>query len=615
MPGHTQAHVQHTPPTLTEDEQALARWEDDGGPTAEPRPHPQAGHWLRISAALTARLPELAGREDVLVTCEHGTRSGAPAAFFPTTAKLEIDAGLFAPLNPATIDPNRPGDEDKYPVAWGAFTHEAAHAAHSRWNTPPPLRGTALDTAAALLEESRAERAHLGRRPSDRRYLRSAVRALIMDDFTHQTPTDRWQAATAAALILARRDAGILDDDETQALQNMVTGILGKNLLATLSAIWRAAHTTDDQDTQAMLEHARAWCDALGTDSRKPEPVLDPIGRPGELAEAIGKVVAAVEAHEATRTAAQARVEAARTAHKQAKAAQAAHARQTAETAKQVFGPGSKPYTPQGRARGRRGRSPVTGTRPPTAGEKAAAGRLARTLRTAAYRERTTTIIASTAPPGRLNMRQALARDAQKAAGAVPTATPWMRSIHRAGQQPPLRVGIAVDVSASMSVATEPLASAAWIMARATALTATDSRTATVTYDLSVTAITAPGRTPTCVSEFAATGSGHSLAEAIDALEAGLDLTHSGAGRLLVIASDGRYRPTEAIPAAARITALRATGCAVLWLAFAPDPRPLPGVTVLELTDPAQAAAEIGRAATRALADGPTTDSRLSSDG
>lgn len=603
MPAHTQAHVQHTPPALTEAEWATARWEDDGGPAFEPPRAPQAGQWLRIAAALTERLPELAGREDVLVTCEMGTRSGAPAAFYPATAALEIDAALFAPQHPATIDPTRPGDEENYPVAWGAFTHEAAHAAHSRWTTPPAARGTAQDSAAAVLEESRAEYAHLGRRPADRRFLRAAVHTLVLDGFTSETPGDRWQAALAAGLILARRDAGILDPDETETLHKTVSGILGEDLLATLASIWTAAHATGDTDGQAMLEHGRAWCEALGAEPAGPEPAPHPTGgSTGELAEAIGKVVGHVQANEAAQAAAEKRVAAARAARAQAKAAQAARAQQAAKTAEKVFAPGGRPYTPGKSGRGRRGRSPVTGTRPPTGAEKAAAGQLARALRAAAYRERTTTQAASVAPPGRLNMRQALARDAQRAAGATPTATPWTRTVHRPNPTPPLRVGIAVDISGSMNAASGPIASAAWIVAKATALTDPDSRSATVAYDRSVTAITAPGRTPQRVTQFDATGLGHSLAEAIDALTAGVDLTQAGAGRLLVIASDGYYSLDEAASATERITALRGAGCAVLWLAFDPDPQPLPGATLLELADPAQAAAEIAKAATTALA-------------
>lgn len=598
MPAQTQAHVQHQPPAVSESDWAQARWEDDGGPPFEPSSAHQASQWLRISAALTHRLPELAGREDVIVTCEHGTRSGAPAAFYPATATLEIDADLFAPLKAATINPRRPGDEERYPVAWGALVHEAAHAAHSLWATPPGQRGTALDSAAALLEEARAERAHLARRPTDRRFLRACVHTLIMADINAQTPSDRWQAAFAAGLILARRDAGILDPDETEPLHQTVTGILGPDLLNTLTAIWTAAHATRDDDGPGMLEHARAWCQALSTEPAGPEPAGG--GRPGELAEVIGKVVERVQANEAAQAAAQAQAAAARATRARAKAAEAAHARQAARTADRVFARGARPFTPS-EPEGGTGRSPVTGTRPPTGAEKSAAGQLARALRAAAYRERVTTVTASAAPPGRLNMRQALARDAQRAAGATPTATPWVRTEHRPSPTPPLRVGIAVDVSGSMGDAAGPISSAAWILAKATALTDPDSRTATVAYNRSLTAITAPGRTPTQVTRFKARGVGHSLAEAIDALSAGLALTQPGAGRLLVIASDGLYARAEAARASVRVTALNKAGCAVLWLAFAPDPRPLPGTTLLELTDPARATAAIAKAATAAL--------------
>ncbi|WP_245689616.1 vWA domain-containing protein [Streptomyces chattanoogensis] len=351
-----------------------------------------------------------------------------------------------------------------------------------------------------------------------------------------------------------------------------------------------------------MMDHARAWCETLGADAASPPPAPDPSsGRKGELAEAIGKVTSQVQANEAAQAQAEAKVAAARATRAQAKTAQAAQARQAAKTAEKVFSSDGRLFTPGESPRGRGHRSPVTGTRPPQAGEKAAAGRLARALRAAAYRERATTHIASAAPPGRLNMRQALARDAQRAAGATPTATPWTRTINRPSPTPPLRVGIAVDVSGSMHAATVPIASAAWILAKATALTDPDSLTATVAYDRSVTAITAPGRTPTRVTQFNAKGMGHSLAEATDALTAGLNLDRPGAGRLLVIASDGYYHPDEAKRAETRIAALRKAGCAVLWLAFAPDPQPLPNTTVLELTDPAQAITAISKAATAAL--------------
>jgi hypothetical protein len=563
----------------------------------------------------------LAGRDDVIVTCEPGTRSGAPAAFFPALATIEVDAAVFAPRHPVSVNPKRFGDEDRYPAAWGAFVHEAAHAAHSVWSFPPALRGTAMAQAADLLEESRAGRAHLGRRPGDRRFLRAAVGALVMPDFEKAPLADRWQAARAAGLILARRDAGILEHGEAEPVARTVGNILGPGLLATLTTVWQAAHTTADDDAAAMEAHARAWCEALGAapDKPAPEPATSEAdastgtgtgtgtgsgeAQPtpgGDLREAVGEAVASVAVHEAAGAVERAAVEAVAAARARVRTEQAARARQAAEVAERIFAPGARPFNPPGS--GWRDPSPaVTGTRPPTPGEKTAAAHLARALRAAAYRERAVTVTASAAPPGRLNMRGALARDAQKAAGATPTALPWVHTQRRHTPTPPLRVGIAVDVSGSMESATAPTASAAWIVARAAALTDPDSRTATIAFKASLTAITAPGRTPQQVTRFTADGGGHSLAETLDALTAALDLTTPGAGRLVVLATDARFTTDQKTAAADRIARLQHAGCALLWLAFTKELRPLAGLAPVILNDPARAIATIAKAATAAI--------------
>uniref|UniRef100_UPI003F685BD6 hypothetical protein n=1 Tax=Streptomyces polyasparticus TaxID=2767826 RepID=UPI003F685BD6 len=610
----THAHVSHTPPpALSADDLAALRWEDDGGPVHAPHPSRTADQWPRVSAELGGRLPELAGREDVIVTCAPGTRSGAPAAFFPALAMLEIDADLFAPHPAASIRPAKPGDEERYPAAWGAFVHEAAHAAHSRWRIEDKLRGTTLDDAAQLLEESRAEAAHLARRPDDRRYLRACVTTVVLPDFTSRTLNTRWDAATAAGLLLARRDAGILDADEVDPLEQQAVALLGADVLADLAAIWKAAHATADTDAVGMTAHARAWCQVLGAEANQPPPRPgsgggdgEPQGGGGSLAEAVRRTVGNI----AEREEAEAAVRSARERRAAQKQAEAARTKAAAQAAKEIFTPGAGPYTPRRSAtpparKGRRqppiARGPVARTRAPHPAEKAAAGQLARALRQAAYRERAVLQSQSAVPPGRLNMRGALARDAQRAAGATPTALPFTRTTRRQTSTPPLRVGIAVDVSGSMGTATAPMASAAWILAKATALTDPDSRSATIAYDHHLTAITHPGKAPDRVTEFDADGMGHSLDIAIDALDAALDLATPGAGRLLVIASDGYYSPGEAARAADRARCLHNAGCALLWLAFDPDPCPLPPATALVLTDPASAIAAIGRAATTAL--------------
>ncbi|GAA2377784.1 VWA domain-containing protein [Streptomyces carpaticus] len=592
-------HLQPTPP-LTDDELDLLRWDTDGAPPHTPPARALDRHWLRIGAALSRRLPDMAGRDDVIVTCRPGTRSGAPAAFYPGLAELEIDAALFAPHDPTAINPDQVGDEQQYPVAWGVFTHEAAHAAHSRWTIPPALRGTAFDEVSALLEESRAEHAHLTRRPQDRTYLRAAVRQLLMADMHGRMSTDRWSAATAAALVLARRDAGVLDPDETRAVETAVTRTLGPDTMEALTTIWQGAHTTADDDGVGMLVHADTWCQVLGINPATAPPAPAPGTHLGKLADAISQVTDRIRDNDAAQAQLDAQAETARTSRAKAKTADGAHHRNAARTAKAVFTPGAGPHTPRP---GSDSRPPpaITGTRPPTPAEHIAAARLARALRAASYREPTTTRESTAAPPGRLNMRQALTRDAQLAACATPTATPWTRTHRRANPAPPLRVGIALDVSGSMHAATGPIASAAWILARATALTDPDSRTAAIAFHTTLTAVTAPGRKPRHVTQLNADGREHNLAEAIDALTAGLDLHTPGTGRLLVIASDGKYLPPERERATTRITTLNNHGCPVLWLAFAPNPRPLPGTTLIHLTTPAEAVPTIAKAATQAV--------------
>lgn len=283
----------------------------------------------------------------------------------------------------------------------------------------------------------------------------------------------------------------------------------------------------------------------------------------------------------------------------QDRAQRASQRRKAAATAKSVFNARGT-VTPDGTPAPRS--NPVTGTRRPTTAEQSAASRLSRALRAAAYRERTEERTTSPTPPGRLNMRAALARDAQRAAGSVPTAEPFTHTRRRNSPTPPLRVGIAVDVSGSMRAACAPVASAAWIVARAAALTDPDSLTATIAYDRHLTALTRPThRAPERVTTFDANGGHHNLGDAIDALDHGLELSRPGAGRLLVIVTDARYGSDETAQAVTRVKQLTTAGCAVLQLTLTVESHHLPGTTLLHLPQPSSAPAAIATAATDAI--------------
>jgi len=554
-------------------------------PTAPTGLATPTGPWKTLSAAMTAQIPAIAGRP-VPVACAPGAGFGHPACYLPPVPVIEVDGRLLT-VAPATANPASPADRQRYPVTWGALVHECAHAAHSTF-CPPPAEAANWCEAARQLEESRAEHRQVTRRPGDRRWIRATVTRLILGDFTAAAadPTDPREAGAAAALILAREDAGILEPAETAPVAAKVETAIGPDRLARLRATWREAHQAADGDARTLVALARRWCRILGLDpdAAPPAPIQVSIS---DLLDAIREAIAAIsDAVEADFAPPPPFPPGAAQAREQEK-----HAREGAsQAADGIFG--------------RRGPAPaVTGTRDPRDEETSAARRLARSLKhtTAGGRDKIT--VTSKVPPGRLRMSKALAAQAQRAAGAVPTAEPFTSTRSRRVPAPPLRVGIACDISGSMEDYAGPVASAAWILGRA-ASHLPAALTATILYGARVHALTWPGQTPARVTEFATPDGMHQAALAIDALDGALGLSRPGTARLLALVTDTNYGRTETQAAQQRITRLHRSGCGVIIL------RPQESYLgshewtdcqVIETSDPAGTIDAIARAATRAL--------------
>ena len=451
-----------------------------------------------------------------------------------------------------------------------------------------------------MLEESRIETAQTARRPADRRWLRETITSLILADFTAAgaAPASPREAGCAAALILARADAGILDPAEAAPVEQAVTTVIGAKRLDGLRVIWRAAHATADHDARTMLRLGRRWCRILGVQPDPPPPPPAPGasaggGAPGSspVASAVSKAAAAIKAAVAAENTPAPAVPPGKATQRAAENTARASAQHAAQA---VFGS-------SGTGQPGAGGPASPGTREPREEEKAAARRLARALRNATIGQRAAVTTTSATPPGRLKMRQAMAGSAQRAAGALPTAEPFSRTTRRRVPAPPLKVGIACDVSGSMMAFTGPVASAAWILARATA-SIPAAAAATLTYGDTARALTWPGHAPARVATFTATACYEQFRGAIDALDGALGLSRPGAARLLVIISDGDYKDTQHADGQARITRLAAAGCGILWLApDQPGNQPMTGARVITLADPATTAAAIAAAATRAL--------------
>lgn len=563
---------------------------------------PTRPEWLTLSAAFADQVPVIADRDDLLVTVAPGAGGGAPACFYPARALIEVD-GDHLGVDPATADPANMSDRRRYATAWGALTHECGHAKHTTWD-PPDDAPPGVVAAAMLLEEPRMEAAHMRRRPDDRHWLRACAKGIVAADLhlfadpataPQMTPAD---AARTAALLLGRADGGVLTRAEVTPVARVIEHVLGTEMLGKLRAVWRDALRTADDDTQTMLDLGRRWCDLLGTDpdrSVAPVAVADPSGPsspvaaadPSPLAGAITAVLNGVAENVAREKAPEDPAEVAAAAQAEQDAAD----KNAQKAAHRVFAePGP-----------RTGHTRTAGTRPPTPDERTAARVLARALDTAGIRERVAVRSTSEMPPGRVRMRGVRTAEAQRAAGAMVTAEPFTRITRTPVTVPPLRVGVACDVSGSMAWASAHVASAAWILANAARHTRVPAETATVIFGNHVRPLTHPGKPPAEVTEFHSLDDWEDIPVALGALDGALALSRPGAARLVVIVSDGRYRRQERRAGQKKLDRLRAAGCAVLWLTTRTTDMPLDGATVHVLTDPTTTARAIGHAATAAL--------------
>jgi uncharacterized protein with von Willebrand factor type A (vWA) domain len=508
--------------------------------------------WAAWSRAWTRHIPLLTGRTDLTVTVAPGAGGTAPACFYPDLFRIEVDATHIGA--PDIAEPHRAGHKKLVPTAYGLLVHEAGHATHSLWRAPDGTPPVVADVAD-LLEESRAESRQRGRRRSDRRWLRHAVISLISAD---DTPVDdAWHAGNLAGLLLARVDARIITSKDARPARAAVTTVLGRKRLRQLRDIWRKAHATDDTDAATMINLAWQWCHVLGID-----PAQDPQRPAPDAGEFAGLLAKAITDYLAA-------------------AAGLTPAEYIAQHLNSQF------------------RAPTTWTRrDPTPAERDAARQLTARLRRARTSQPEPGTRPAPIPPGRLRTRQAITADAQRAAGAIPTATPWQRRADLPPHKPTLHLAVLVDASGSMQPYAAPMSSAGWILAHAARRS--DATTTTIAFGDGVTLLVPPRQRPTHVLDINADGGTGTFTDAVKLADQLLNLRHRGALRMLAVVSDGELDDIE--PSQRLISTLHRSGCAVLWL----RPADLPGhtfrdTTTITVTDPVDAISHIAHAATTAL--------------
>ncbi|GLI03702.1 VWA domain-containing protein [Phytohabitans aurantiacus] len=516
-------------------------------------PKPGDKDWQAWSNAWTKHIKVLTGRTDLTVIVAPGAGGGAPACFYPTEKRIEVNATHIGD-KPDIADPARAAHRRTVPTAYGLLVHEAAHATHSRWQTPrgtPPIVAAAAD----LLEESRAESRQRGRRRADRRWLRHTVNTLITAD---EAPVDDpWHAGHLAGLLLARVDARIVTSKDVRTVRGAILTVLGAKKLKRLREIWKAAHTVDDDDAATMIDLGWQWCQALGIDPRKRRkvPVADAGVFPGQLAKALGDYLAAV-----------------------------AGISPAEFTAQLIASRHSAPATWR--------------RRNPTVEEQQAARQLAARLQAARSHQPEPDTRPSVIPPGRLRVRQAITADAQRDAGAIPTAAPWRQRATLPPPKPTLRIAVLVDTSASMDSYAGPLSSAGWILS--TAAHRNHAATATIAFGSTATLLVPARQRPTQVLDISPGGGTSAFGDAVKLADQILDMRQRGPLRMLAVVSDGALDDIDT--GQKLITTLHRSGCTVLWL----RPDGLSGhtfghTTTLTVANPVEAIEQICAAAITAL--------------
>lgn len=595
--------------------------------------------WLAVGSQINELVNEWARRSDIVTFIGEGAGHGAPACWVPAIAEMEVNVDVA--FGEGT-DPTYVGDltdrkvQFDHPVAVGAVLHEAMHAKHTRFD----LRsiGDIEDRFEADLivwfEESRIEARGVKAFPQNRAFLRACALRLVVgdlkesDDFAGRGIKGFSQLML---LSLARVDAGVLKKKDVKIVHDAAEEFFGTKTLRTLRSIWtRAQAHKDDSDWTGLHTLAKEWVKALEESGNDPKDDPNGEGLPDWLKELLqsmmgegseegeggegspggsGGLLEAMADDTETDAQSEANSQAVREvmeAIAEAKNAAAAEAKEHSDTSSEVFGRGTGPgpaYTS----------SALVEERMPTDNERRAAVALSKALERARYRDRVVTKQTSVIPPGRLSARRALAATEQRSRSAEITAEPWSRKVRKHTEDPNLTVGVLVDISGSMGMAMEPMASTAWILSEATRRV--QGKCAMVYYGNDVFPVLKAGQHLEQVKVYSAPDGTEKFDRAFQAMNGALDLLAESGARLLVICSDLYYGGWEKERTLYWMERCRRNGIAVVVVPFDYEENAIEvvkkvkggGVEVvphaLTSRDIVGAAKSIGEAAVRQLAN------------
>jgi hypothetical protein len=550
--------------------------------------------WLGIGSQIGKIVNAWAFREDLVVNLGK-TTIGAPAAFNPASAEIEIDTDCaFFGFDPSEIgDLSKRSTQLEFAMASGAILHEALHARFTRWSLPMAVQDLSPRDCKALhtLEEGRIESWGVRVMPDNRVMLRACAMEIVIGDI--DSYEDKLSsvdgAAFMSALTLARVDAGVLEMSDIEPIVPILEAILGEDNIERLRSVWLRFQAHDQHAlAEPLYDLAKEWNAILddikvekgesGEEGEGSEGTPTPgAGQPGEPSEdgegsgGIGQIVEAIkeaiqEMRDSVVISNQMDIDDAIVEEEwKEQLAEKEVENQTKQVHKKISD--SVFYAKgDGEDNNEKTTSKLVETRAPKSSERVAAVQVSRMLAKAKYRERSQTEVQSILPPGRLRTRALVQGQALKSRGVNQQVEAWRQTKRKHTDDPTLNVGVMVDISGSMRRAMEPMAITAWVMSEA--VHRVQGKCAMVYYGNDAFATLKPGQRLNDVKVYSAGDGTEKFSKAFKALDGGMNLLHGDGARLLVIVSDGYYHGEERHLAKKWLKECDRKGVAVLWLTF-----------------------------------------------
>jgi hypothetical protein len=579
--------------------------------TGETRAEATPTEWLRAGRTIGELANKWSLRDDIVAYVGPGAGGEAPACFAPTTAEVEVnvDVAFGFGVKPEEVERlNERKVQYEFPKGTGAIMHEAFHARFSRWSMPQAHAELKSDEyqALILLEESRIEFQGLKSMPNARPFLRACAMEIVIgdvkEDMEKQTPTK--SLTNLIGLVHARIDAGILEEHEVAGVMELVENQIPSNVVEQLRTIARSAQAHElHKDATDLYPLAIEWARIVRelAKERGDEEGDNSVGEAlkklmSDVLDAMEEASDEISATNFGELADQEQSEDWKDEIK-GKAEDAKEKEENREIAKDVFSKSTGAGSTKSSSR-------LVDTRSPNTDELVAAVTIGQWLEKAKYRERDEHEIASILPPGRLRTRAIVQNAALKSRGVNQQVEAFRRTVRKHTDDPTLHVGVMVDISGSMGSAMQPMATTAWVMSEA--VNRIQGECAMVYFGNDVFPTLKAGQRLKEVSIYSAPDGTEKFAKAFSALDGALNLLHGNGARLLVVVSDGQYTTDETRKAQEIVAKCREAGVAILWLPFdngqgADRLADNYAEVVREITNPAQAAETIGRAAERVM--------------